>query len=221
MPPIKFRERLTKFMISISLSEKFCCQNLITSIKVGKSFTLITDAKPLTHIVGLQASPTSKRQSLRLEQWRLQLVTYDFKICYKQGDENYADYLSRHLNSSPPTTNYAEDYVNFVAAHSMPNALTLSDIATATKEDKILQNMIMAMKTNNWNNKLCQNVKTYSAYSKLSHELTVLEVDGREIILRGTRLAVTETSQKHCIDLAHNRQLHNVKHVVQSTLQNM
>ena len=34
MPPIKFRERLTKFMISIALSEKFCCQNLITSIKV-------------------------------------------------------------------------------------------------------------------------------------------------------------------------------------------
>ena len=34
MPPIKFRERLTKFMISISLSKKLCCQNLITSIKV-------------------------------------------------------------------------------------------------------------------------------------------------------------------------------------------
>ena len=33
IPPIKFWERLTKFMISISLSEKFCCQNLITSIK--------------------------------------------------------------------------------------------------------------------------------------------------------------------------------------------
>ena len=33
MPPIKFRECLTKFMVSISLSEKFCCQNLITSIK--------------------------------------------------------------------------------------------------------------------------------------------------------------------------------------------
>ena len=37
MPPIKFRERLTKFMISISLSEKFCCQNLITSIKVNST----------------------------------------------------------------------------------------------------------------------------------------------------------------------------------------
>ena len=34
MPPIKFWKRLTKFMISIFLSEKFCCQNLVTSIKV-------------------------------------------------------------------------------------------------------------------------------------------------------------------------------------------
>ena len=34
MPPTKFRERFLKFMISISLSEKFCCQNLTTSIKV-------------------------------------------------------------------------------------------------------------------------------------------------------------------------------------------
>lgn len=95
-------------------------------------------------------------------------MTYDFKICYKQGDENYAGYLSRHPIFSPPKTNYAEDHVNFIAAHSVPNALTLSDIATATKEDKILQNMITAMKTNNWKKKLCQNDKTYSAYSKLS-----------------------------------------------------
>ena len=34
MPPIKFWKRLTNFMISISLSEKFWYQNLITSIKV-------------------------------------------------------------------------------------------------------------------------------------------------------------------------------------------
>ena len=34
MPPIKFCKRLTRFMISISLSEKFCCQNFIPSIKV-------------------------------------------------------------------------------------------------------------------------------------------------------------------------------------------
>ena len=37
MPPIKFWKRLTNFMIYISLSEKFCCQNLITSIMTGHS----------------------------------------------------------------------------------------------------------------------------------------------------------------------------------------
>ena len=33
MPPIKFWERLTKFMISISLSEKFCSQNLMLCMR--------------------------------------------------------------------------------------------------------------------------------------------------------------------------------------------
>ena len=36
MPPIKYWIRLTTFMISISLFEKFCCQNFITSIEVIK-----------------------------------------------------------------------------------------------------------------------------------------------------------------------------------------
>ena len=35
MPPIKFRERLTKFMISISLSEKFCYKTaLLKPLKI-------------------------------------------------------------------------------------------------------------------------------------------------------------------------------------------
>ena len=46
MPPIKFWERLTKFMIPISLSEKFCCQNLITSIKVIKTVNNIAFKGP-------------------------------------------------------------------------------------------------------------------------------------------------------------------------------
>ena len=34
MPPINFWKRLTDFMISISLSKTFCCQNPITNIKI-------------------------------------------------------------------------------------------------------------------------------------------------------------------------------------------
>ena len=62
MPPIKFRERLTKFMISIYLSEKFCCQNLITSIKViinlylRNRFLLTSDLLPNISLVVCQLS---------------------------------------------------------------------------------------------------------------------------------------------------------------------
>lgn len=165
----------------------------------------------MIHILNTEASPKSKRQSLRLERWRLRLVTYDFKICYKKGTLNCADYLSRHPITSPPKTNYAEDYVNFIASHSVPNALNLSDIATATKVDKILPNVIASVKTNRWNKKLCRHNKAYNAYFKLNHELTVLDVDGSEILLRGTRLVIPEILQQHCIDLAHQGHMGIVK----------
>ena len=177
----------------------------------GKSFKLITDHKPLVHILGNQASPKSKRQSLRLGRWRLRLVTYDFDICYRKGELNCSDYLSRHPVTHPPKTNFAEDYVHFIATHSVPNALTLLDIANATKDDVTLQNVITSVKTNNWSEKLYQNDKSYGAYSKLCDELTVLEVDGLEILLRGTRLAIPQTLQKHCVDLAHDGHLGIVK----------
>ena len=128
-------------------------------------------------------------------------------FCYRKGDLNFSDYLSRHPISSPPKTNYAEDYVNLIASHSVPNALNLSDIVTATKEDKTFQNVISSVKTNNWSEKLCEQDKTYNAYAKLSQELTVLEVDGLEIILRGTRLVIPQTLQRHCVDLAHDGHL--------------
>ena len=177
----------------------------------GKSFTLISDHKPLIHILGTQASPKSKRQSLRLERWRLRLVTYDFTIRYEKGALNVSDYLSRHPIANPPKTSIAEDYVNFIASHSLPNALTLSDIANATKEDPTLQNVIKAVKSNNWSEKLCKSDKMYNAYAKLCHELTVLEVNNQEIILRGTRLVIPENLQKHCVDLAHDGHMGIVK----------
>ena len=56
----------------------------------GKEFTLITDHKPLEVIYG---SPTSK-PSARIEHWVLRLQPYAFKIKYRSGSENAADYLS-------------------------------------------------------------------------------------------------------------------------------
>ena len=154
----------------------------------GKSFTLVTDHRPLTTIFGTQTKPKAKQQSLRLERWRLRLATYDFKLVYRKGDFMISDYMSRHPFKAYTKHNSTEDYVRFIASHSVPKALNLSDVALATKDDKTLQNVILSVETNKWNKKLCASNRSYDIYSKLSHELTEFDVDGHDILLRGTRL---------------------------------
>lgn len=58
----------------------------------GHEFTLITNYKPLEVING----KCNSRPSARIERWVLRLQTYSFKVIYKPGKHNPADYLSRH-----------------------------------------------------------------------------------------------------------------------------
>ena len=55
-------------------------------------FRLVIDHKPLETISG---NPGSK-PSARIECWVLRLQPDSFKVEYRAGDENHADYMSRH-----------------------------------------------------------------------------------------------------------------------------
>ena len=59
-----------------------------------------------------------------------------------------ADYMLRHPVKGSSKHSYAEEYVRFVATNSVPKALNLNDIATATNDDKTLQSVILSVKTN-------------------------------------------------------------------------
>lgn len=58
----------------------------------GREFTLITDNKHLEVIYGNRKA----KASARIERWILRLQPYTFRIVYKSGANNPADYLSRH-----------------------------------------------------------------------------------------------------------------------------
>ena len=58
----------------------------------AKEFTLISDHKPLEII----NSPKSK-PSPRIERWAMRLMQYIFKVLYRPGPQNTADFLSRLL----------------------------------------------------------------------------------------------------------------------------
>ena len=61
----------------------------------GHEFVLITDHKPLEIIYGSNKS----KPSARIERCVLRLQPYSFKVLYKPGVNNPADYLSRHPTS--------------------------------------------------------------------------------------------------------------------------
>ena len=101
----------------------------------GAPFILFTDHKPLELIYSnLMLKPPA-----RLERWMSRLQQYDFKVIYKEGPDNQADYLSRHpIEPEHQPKNIAEEYVNFIAHAAVPQAMTLAEIQEATQEDDTL-----------------------------------------------------------------------------------
>ena len=174
----------------------------------GAKFTLFTDCKPLQLIL---CNPRSKPPA-RIERWYLRLQGYDFNVIYKCGNENPSDFLSRHIRSESPTKNSThhnvEEYVNFLANHAIPKALTVEEIQDATLEDKTLQMLIDIIETNSWHklNAISTasngfNTDDLKSFAKVREELTVNE--RKNIILRGSRLIVPQSLRSRVISIAH------------------
>ena len=77
----------------------------------------------------------------RIERWNLRLQGYDFSIVHTKGSDNPSDFLSRHTNliEKKQQEIMAEDYVHFLSIHTVPKAMTLSEIQEATAVDPTLQ----------------------------------------------------------------------------------
>ena len=76
-----------------------------------------------------------------------------------------SDYMSRHLFKDCSAHNSTEDYVRLIGLNSVPKALNMCNVASATQEDKTLQNVILSVKTNRWNRKLCRINRSYGVNS--------------------------------------------------------
>ena len=158
----------------------------------GKEFTLVTDHKPLEVIYGNAAS----RPSARIERWVLRLQPYRFKILYRSGSENAADFLSRHpfKKGEKQQEHLAEEYVNFLTRHSVPKAMTLEEIAGETKGDSTLQRVHAAIRLEIWD------ADCLKPYRLIKDELTI---GAQGIILRGSRIVIPRSLYQRAIDIAH------------------
>ena len=117
----------------------------------GKPVEVYTEHKAL---VAIYDNPKSKPPA-RIEQWALRLQPYQLTVRYRKGEENPADYMSRHppKQAAQPASRQekvAEEYISYIATTSTPKALKPDEIAAATARDSTLQAVIIAVHTGKW-----------------------------------------------------------------------
>jgi glutaredoxin-related protein len=180
----------------------------------GDRFTLVTDHKPLEAIFN---NPRSKPPA-RIQRWALRLQPYDYVVKYKKGENNPADYLSRHpLEGTFQMTveqKAAEEYVNFLSDAMTPKTVTIDEVKQGTITDNVLKMVVTAIKENSWENFRNSTMTTeqrsrFNSFYKVRHELTVNAE--QDMILRGARLIIPKELEVRVIEIAHEGHLGLVK----------
>ena len=172
-----------------------CLRNEIYLL--GRDFDVVTDHKPLVSLYNNPRRPGP----FRVERMRLKLQGFSFKVIYRPGKFNPADYTSRHplpLARCPKeelqTSAELEAHVNWVVTTDVPPSLELQEIQSALCHDPVLHDLYTAIK-----NKQPLHAKKFKHFKSIATELSIAE----GIILRGTKIVVPKSLQNKVIKIAH------------------
>ncbi|XP_033729753.1 uncharacterized protein K02A2.6-like [Pecten maximus] len=168
----------------------------------GRRFTLLTDHKPLTTILGPKKGIPVLAAS-RLQRWAIQLSAYQFDIKFRSTDKNgNADVLSRFPmkeEESGVDDNYVfyeeAQLVNKMQVNSLP--VTAMRIAAATKGDTTLARVIEFTRSGWPNVEMGDELKPYH---RIRDELTMEE----GCLLRGVRVIIPNQYQSEILDELHS-----------------
>lgn len=186
-----------------ALAVVWACEHFHVYV-MGSDFTVVTDHKPLLGIWDKINPPT------RIARWALRLTPYTFKLIYKAGKDNPADYMSRHpveqTDGQSRHEQIAEEYVNFFIDSDTPSAVTLADIQSATAQDPTLQTVIKLVNSGRWYS--ASDITPENANLAALHSFKNVKDDlcvnaEQNIILKGTQLVIPAKLQKQIIKLAH------------------
>ena len=164
----------------------------------GRRFTLITDHKPLTTILGPKRGIPSLAAA-RLQRWAILLSAYDYIIQYKSThDHCNADSLSRlPLPTTDQPSGREVSVFNIGQAQALP--VTFRDIQTATHQDRILGKVLTYVQ-GGWPTSVSESLKPYQ---NRQHEI------GTEsgCLMWGMRVIVPEKLQPKVLKSLHENHL--------------
>ena len=126
----------------------------------GREFTLVTDHKPLTTILGPKDSIPSLAAA-RLQRWALLLAGYSYKLKFKPtSTHGNADGLSRLPFNDSTAVGYLPDAANFNIAQIDALPVTSAELEVATRKDVVLSKVLYYTRTR-WPNTIKEPFKPY------------------------------------------------------------
>ena len=168
----------------------------------GKPATIVTDHRPLEKLWAKGCD----HLSLRLQRIGLRLLSYNVHIKYEPGENNPADYLSRHPqpiedgHESPAARRLDKDLhrVLVAAVSKIPlRAISRNELADETARDPVLSHLIKAIQGEEWSPEDPEG----RLYRKMINELAYDSES--KIVLRGTQIVVPASLQERVLRLAH------------------
>lgn len=170
---------------------------------LGGSFVVHSDHQPLQRIFN---NPRSNPNA-RIERWLLRVQQYDFWVKYQKGENNPADYLSRHPEEESDKTSFTEYCINNIISNCLPVSISMKCIVENTATDTVLYDVKRRLSNNNWdlNHIKDQKLKMkLQAFKNIKEELTVSESG---VLIRGERIVIPEILQEDIINIAHEGHL--------------
>ena len=164
----------------------------------GPEVTIVTDHKPLISIFA-----RGRLNSIRIDRIKLRHQDIRFKVIWRNGKKNPADYLSRHgqkLTDLPKEVQEETKEFNklcwFIHGSPYVEAITIENIQRHTERCTVLQKL----KTYIQKGYIPKKDQNMSGFRKLFKELTVSEGG---IILRGERIVLPASLAELAISKAH------------------
>ena len=166
----------------------------------GKSFNVYVDHQPLKFIFA-----SNSKLNVRISRWQLKLQAYDFKVIYKKGELNIADFVSKNCWDNAENDSDEKEilnFVSFVCNSVVPKSMTLEEIKFESSKDKVLIAVKNALISDRWyDNPLVKN------FEKFRYELC----DNDGIILKGNKIMLPYSLQRKALDIVHEGHLGIVK----------
>ncbi|MCG8431885.1 MAG: hypothetical protein MJA29_12015, partial [Candidatus Omnitrophica bacterium] len=164
----------------------------------GTKFKILTDHRPLIHMLNSRASTIVPPRIQRLL-WKLQ--AYDYVLEYLPGKSNIADCFSRMpLLDDSEGESFADEYIHSIVelSTSQLDALTLNELKEASEKDPVIEKLRdVICDGHDWPKKGLP--PELEPFYRFRQELSVFG----HLVLRGSRVVVPACLRKRVLEIAH------------------